>query len=401
MPEFDHHDKDFARDPYPVYERLRRECPVNHSDAWGGFWSVSTYADCASVLHDDDTFRSGDGVSVPKTPGVRRFNPIETDPPQFYGVRRALNPFFSPAAVARMEPQAREIAHTLIDGFIAAGEVDLVAALARPLPGIMTMRILGLEDDLWERYVENAHIAIHSQVQDFDRAVEVSMETYAELAVVLEERQSAGAKGDDIISYLLRAQVDGKPLSEEDILDICILLLYAGLDTTTAAIGHLLHYMGRNPAVRQQLIERPELIPLAVEESLRLEAPVQALSRTVGRDVVVGDQELREGDKLLILFASANRDANEFDRPDEFVVDRYPNRHMAFGVGIHRCLGAHFGRMESQVALEAVLERIPDYQLISQAAPQRFDDCAIVYGLVSLPVSFSASPKGAQIKVAG
>src|SRR5581483_6429916 len=223
-PWFDHHAPELAVDPYPTFARLRRECPVGWSDAWGGFWVVSRHAEVERVAHDDATFCSGQGVSLPTVGQARPLIPIEVDPPLLHKYRRILNPRFSPGAVEKFEPDIRRITTSLIDEFIERGECDLVTQLAQPIPAITTLRMMGLPEDQWEVYLERIHTGVHESAHNLDKAVEAIIEVYVDIAAALEAREEAGFSGDDLISYLARTETeDGEGLTEEEILDTCLL----------------------------------------------------------------------------------------------------------------------------------------------------------------------------------
>ena len=385
---FDHHDHALSKDPYAVYRELRSACPVTKSEAWDGFWVVSSYEHVSQVAHDDATFCSGQGVSYPHAGNARPLIPIEVDPPEFLGYRRLLNPLFSHSAVEAMEDDVREITNDLIDAFIGRGHCDFMQEFAEPLPARMTLRLLGIDEGQWADFLHAIHVGVHESSRDFDKAVEALLEVYVQLAIALDDRQQGDGTGDDIISRLARADIDGRPLEDEEILDICLLMLFGGLDTTAAVIGHALVWLHEHPDQRARLAAEPELLPLAVEEFLRFEAPVQGLARTVTKDCELGGEQLKAGDKVWMLWASANRDEAEFPDADEMVLDRTANRHFAFGVGIHRCLGAQLGRLMGRVALEEILRRLPDYEVPPRSEVRHLSDCAIVYSLESLPGTF-------------
>ena len=385
---FDHHDHALSKDPYAVYRELRSACPVTKSEAWDGFWVVSSYEHVSQVAHDDATFCSGQGVSYPQAGNARPLIPIEVDPPEFLGYRRLLNPLFSHSAVEAMEDDVREITNDLIDAFIGRGHCDFMQEFAEPLPARMTLRLLGIDEGQWADFLHAIHVGVHESSRDFDKEVEALLEVYVQLAIALDDRQQGDGTGDDIISRLARADIDGRPLEDEEILDMCLLMLFGGLDTTAAVIGHALVWLHEHPDQRARLAAEPELLPLAVEEFLRFEAPVQGLARTVTKDCELGGEQLKAGDKVWMLWASANRDEAEFPDPDSVVLDRTANRHFAFGVGIHRCLGAQLGRLMGRVALEQILRRLPDYEVPPRSEVRHLPDCAIVYSLESLPGTF-------------
>lgn len=385
--DFDHHSPELSNDPYPVYAELRRQCPVSHSTAWGGFWAVTGLEEVTAVALDDDTFCSGQGVALPAIGQARPLLPIECDAPEFYTYRRLLNPRLSPVAAKAMEERIKATCAELVDAFIESGQADFVQQLAMPLPARTTLRLLGIDDARWEWFLERIHIGVHESAQDLDRSVEAMFEVYAAIAEAYEARMADGLTGEDLISYLGRAVRD-EVITEDHLLDMCLLTLFGGLDTTAAVIGNALYHLAGMPEERATLRDDPARLDVALEEFLRFEAPVQGLARTVTKDVVLGGQQLEAGDKVWMLWASANRDPNEFPDPDVLKLDREPNRHMSFGIGIHRCLGSNVARVMFRAAVSEVLQRIPDYALQDGYTPQRFPDSSVVYALTSLPVTF-------------
>jgi len=398
---FDHHDPAFARDnrPWDVYAGLRERCPIAYSDAWeDGFYILSKYADVARVAKDPGTFSNRWSVTLPGLPGqekppeVSLSIPLGMDPPEFNEWRRMLNPYFSPQKAEAGIPGMRQVVNELIDGFIDRGSAELYDELLAPFPAIITCRILGLPENEWHDFADPVHEALQAGPEGSygggpQTPSRVSMmEAVGRMVAIAQERRADPR--DDVLSFLGTAEVHGRPLNEIEMAGICTVLLGGGVDTTTNAIGVTLVELARRPEARQRLIDDPALIPLAVEEFLRMWSPFQGLARRVMTDVDVGGCPMHEGDKVLMLWASANRDPDEFDRPDDVVVDRSPNRHLAFGLGPHRCIGAHIARAEMRVALEEVLRRLPDYE-VDEAGLQLPPDVGLIYGYSRVPVTFS------------
>jgi cytochrome P450 len=385
----DHHSKEFGEDPWAVYEYLRINYPVKWSDAYGGFWMLTSYEDVHAVASDDGRFSSADGVTIPISP-LSPMIPIEMDQPQATAFRRLLLPWFSPAAVQRREKEARIIADDLLDAVQDSRRLDLMDDFAGPIPAILTMRLIGIPDDEWRLFAEPTHEAIFREGFDEDPGKEARIyeafgwmvQRFTEL---LEERRAKPQ--DDILTHLVTSEVEGRPLTTEECLKILHLIIAGGVDTTTMAIGNALVYLDRHRDRRRELVEHPELLESAVEEFLRFEAPQQMLARTAKVDCELGGQKIRAGDRLQICWASANRDANAFEKPDEMIFDRSNNRHTTFGVGAHRCLGSHLARIEFRVALERVLQRIPEYEIDWEHA-KRGDSVGTVYGYYRLPATF-------------
>lgn len=386
---FDHFSPDVGADPFPIYAAMRERCPVAHSSAFGGFWVVSRYRDVSTVAHDDETYCSGMGVSIPNVGQARPLRPIEVDPPELGWYRRLLNPLFSPGAVRRWEPEIRSLTSDLIDDFIGTGSCDIVHDLAQPLPAILTLRMLGLPEERWEEFVHYIHVCTHEAAYNIDAGIEAALNVYSAIAEGIDDRiQMGGNQADDVLGQLMSVCLDSRRLTETEILDICFLLLFGGLDTTTAVIANSVIYLAEHPEHRNLLAAEPSLLPVAIEEFLRYFAPVHGLARTVTRATTLGGRELSAGDKVWMLWASANRDPEEFPEPDKVFLDRQPNRHLAFGVGSHRCLGSNLGRTEIQIVLEEVLKRIPDLRLDEEADVEFFPD-AHLWGPSSARLQFS------------
>lgn len=386
---FDHTDPRLTEDPYPVYRELREKCPVAHSDVRGGYWLLSRYKDVFQAAHEYSTFISGGGVTFPPIGNERPMIPIETDPPQQKKYRSILNPAFTLDAVAHHEPYVRSLVTEFIDAFIDKGECDLVRDLAMPLPMFVIAHLLGIPLEDRDKFKQWSIDLAQTSAEDAQVGVQAAQALYGYFAEVLAARRQK--PGADLVSLLLAAKIDGRPLTEEELLDMCLLLLVAGNETTTNAIGSTLWYLAQHPQERTKLIETPALIPTAIEEFLRYESPVQGLKRTLTKDVELGGQTVGKGEVALLMWGSANRDEGEFPRADQCILDRHPNRHLAFGTGIHRCLGAHLARLELTVVLEEVLRRMPDYHIPESATVERHS--GLTRGFNSLPVLFSPKPR--------
>lgn len=389
---FDHHAPEFARDPWSVYEDLRARCPVAYSEAYGGFWVLTKYEDIKQVALDDYTFSSAESIVIPPKLIPHRAVPIEVDPPLFYEYRRILNPFFSVGAIEVMEPAIRSFVHACIDAFIEKGSCDVVHDLADPLPAMTTLHMLGLPVETWRSYSETLHsIVFFRQDNPIRKKAVVSYKQLRE-KVMEEIRARRESPRGDMISKLLAAEVQGRPITDEEVFEMVDLTLSGGLDTTGSGISNALIYLDRNLAARDRLRSDPGLLPDAVEEFLRYEAPQLGLARTATRDCEIGGRTIRKGERLFLVWASGNRDEAVFPEPDEVVFDRSPNRHMTFGLGAHRCLGSNVARTQMRFALEAVLERLPDYR-VEHDKVVRAETIGTVYGYFSVPISFAPGPR--------
>ena len=368
--DYDILDDDYVADPYPVWADLREQCPIAHSDRWGGSWLPTRYADVAAIAHDVDHFSSRDvGVLTftaeerPPPPIDIPLPPIDADPPVHTWTRRLLLPWFSHTRVDGYEEYTRELCNRLIDEFIDDGSADAARDYAQQIPVRVIALTLGVPSDMsdtftgWVRDVlEFAHDEVRSA------AGRDSIVAY--LIGQLEERRSE--PGDDLISELLHTDVDGGPIPDLQIMGMAALTLIAGVDTTWSAIGSSMHHLATHPGDVQRLIDEPELMSTAVEELLRAYSPV-TMARIAVDGIEVGGCPIKAGDKVLMNFPGANRDPEAFDRADEVVLDRANNRHVAFGVGIHRCAGSNLARMELRVAIEEWLRRIPSFALAENA----------------------------------
>jgi cytochrome P450 len=400
--ELDHHAPEYARNGHAILRELRAECPVAYSESYGGMWVVSDYEHIVEVVKDDATYSSAyeadtpfDGITIPSGGPRIRNVPIEMDPPEFFAYRRMLNPWFSPAAVARLEPKLRQVVDAVIDKVIESGRIDLVLDLANPVPAIMTLHLLGLPLEDWELYAGAAHEA-NSTLPDTperERALVDLYDVMNKLAEAIRERRASPR--DDLISFLVQVEVEGKTLSDDEALEIVSLVLQGGVDTTTSLMANALLYLHHDRDARKRLIEEPELRKFACEEFLRVVTPVQTLARTVTRDTELGDCQLRQGDRVLIAWASANRDERMFPQPDTILLDRAPNRHLSFGIGIHRCIGSNIARAQFLAVLDAVLLRMPDYNVIEEEV-RRYHSIGMVHGVITIPATFTPGQRTGQ-----
>jgi cytochrome P450 len=260
--------------------------------------------------------------------------------------------------------------------------------LAQPVATMRTMQLVGLPEERWEGYAALAHV--HDTTRHDDPRHQMAEEGLRplrqDLAAVAEERRSH-PREDDLVTALVHTEVDGRRLSEREITDIMLFIIMAGIDTTKAAIGNMLLYLSRDPAARDALVSDPGRIRRAIEELLRYETSVPALARHATRDCVVGGQHIRKGEKLLLLWASANRDEEVFPEPHRVILDRLP-QHLAFGKGVHSCLGSTLARAEIRITLEEVLWRLPDYKVIEEEIVGA-QTIGMLYGKLAIPIEFS------------
>lgn len=368
--DFDHFDPIFVADPYPIYDELRQHCPVAHSDRLGGYWIPTRYEDLAALAHDPSTFSSrqvviSGGMPMMSDGAGYGAPPITSDPPFHTFFRRLLLPAFSPPKVAEWEPRTRKISNDLIDQFIDRGSCDAATEYAQHIPLTVISTMLGIPPEDGDRFTDWIHQLLEVMPTDPDGAAGSIMEMFEYLRNKIEEHRSVPQ--DDIITYLLELDTEGEKIEEATILGACVLLLIAGIDTTWSSIGSAIWHLSQNPADLQRLVNEPELMNVAVEEFLRAYSPV-TMAREVLHDTEFQGCPMKKGDRLLLPFPSANRDPEMFVQPNEFIIDRQENRHLAFGVGIHRCLGSNLARMELRVAIQEFIRRAPEFHLADSDA---------------------------------
>lgn len=371
--DFDHTHPDYAAAAPEIWADLRERCPVAHTERFGGTWLPTRHEDVAAIANDTEHF-SSQGVIVtdwrPMIPKPQGYAPpITSDPPFHNKARRLLLPPFAPKAIKEYEPQTRAHCRSLLDDIAArieAGEdvVDAAVSYTQHIPVHAIAAMLGLPATDGDKFRGFIHRIIEAPGQAPPVDHSETLDHY--LTTAIEERrarQAAGEPaGDDLISFLLTEEMDGEPLSTEHIRGTIGLLIIAGIDTTWSAIGASIWHLAQNAEDRKRWVDDPSVRTFAIEEFLRFYGPV-TMARIVAEDTEIAGCPVKTDDWVLLPFPSANRDPEMFDRADEFVIDRAKNRHSAFGLGIHRCLGSNLARMELTVAIEEWMDRFPDFEL--------------------------------------
>lgn len=354
---------DNIADPVSVHRQMRGECPVAYSEQFGGFWSVFDYADIVRVARETDDFISAPQFMVPNLDvGGVPWVPLQADPPMHRQYRKIINPFFVASRLESFEPRLRQVTNELIDTFAARGHADLATELNIPLPATAICLLLGLPDTAWIKFHEwTIGIVAAGNRGDHQALADVFDDLFAFAREWMGQRRAEPS--DDVMSAMLAAEVDGRPLTEQEIFGMFVLLASAGHETTSNALSSAMHYLATHPEDRRRLREEPELMPTAVEEFIRVFAPVQGQGRTTAKDVTIGDRTLPSNQPIMLMFASGSRDEKKFERPDECIIDRNDKSHVSFGIGIHRCMGEHLARLEMRVVLETLLQRIPDFEI--------------------------------------
>lgn len=360
--DFDHTDLAWAADPFPIWDRLRRECPVAHSDRYGGVWLPTRHEDVAAIAYDTEHFSSY-GIIVSEEgqmigPPVGMAPPITSDPPFHAEARRLILGALGPKAVEELEPITRAWCDELLDAVDGQTVIDAAADYAENIPGRVVCHILGFppEDaDMLKDYIQLELVDLPFHERPMPR---VMMFEYLRDQIT----DHLANPRDDLTSHLLSASHGGEPLDLAHVGGTMALLIIAGIDTTWSSIGASLWHLAQHDDHRKRLLKDPDLMGTAIEELLRAYAPV-TMARKVIDEVEIGGCPMKQGDWVLLPFPSANRDPEQFENADEVIIDRAENRHATFGLGIHRCAGSNLARMEMRVALQAWLDRYPDFRL--------------------------------------
>lgn len=368
--DFSHAEPEWAADPYPIQDDLRQRCPIAHTERFGGGWLPTRYEDVAAIAYDTERFSSRSiivsNVRPPRELApVGAVPPISSDPPFHHDARKLLLPAFTKTAVATQEQATRAFCHSLIDALEGQDVVDAARDYAQHIPMRVIADMLGFPPEdgpQFREFVENALEGVDLPPEERVTRVE-KLFTY----LIAQIRDHVDHPRDDLTTYLINAELYGRKLEPSHVAGTMSLLLIAGIDTTWSAIGASLWHLARTPSDRERLVAEPGLLPTAMEEFLRAYAPV-TMARLVRDDMRWRGVDMKADDWILLSFPAANRDPAQFDLADEVVIDREVNRHAAFGLGIHRCVGSHLARMELRVALEVWLERIPAFSLEDPAA---------------------------------
>lgn len=344
-------------DPHPLYRQLREERPVHYVPS-RDLWVLSRHADLRAAVRDPATWSSQQGVVpngfVPEKPTL-----IVMDGPSHTAMRNAVGRAFTPRRIEALAPRIRSLARELVDALPTSGTVDVFDTLTDPLPLLVMAELLGVDPSERAMFKRcgDAIVYASDNPPELLRSAEAELTDY--LSSVFEARRRTPR--EDLISVLLHASPEGAALSEDDLLGLCFLLLVAGTETTTSALGNAVLLLDQYPGDREEMARDPSLLASACEEILRFDPPVQGLCRVANRDVSLHGETIPRGARVHMLFAAANRDPRVFAEPDRFDIRRTDNHHLAFGFGVHFCLGASLARMELQIGIDEFLRRAPGY----------------------------------------
>ncbi len=370
--DWDHTDPQWVADPYPIWDDLRSRCPVAHTNRYGGGWFPATHEGVSTIAKDTENFTSrtvilGNGRpgedALPAPIGVAP--PITSDPPFHAIARRLLLPAFAPGPINALEPQIRALCQRLLDQL---GDHEIVnggAQYAQYIPPGVIKHMLGFPEDDEDLFREFAHIIVEGVDHPEDQRIEefAPIEEYF-IKQIEDHRENPR---DDLTTYLLNVDIAGQKLADEHIFGTMVLTLVAGIDTTWSAIGASLWHLASHPEDLKRLVNEPDLMPVAIEEFLRFYAPV-TMARLVKHDMEYLGCPMKQDDWILLGFPAANRDPAVFEDADKFIIDRAENRHVAFGLGIHRCAGSNLARLELRVAIEEFIKRYPRFELADPSA---------------------------------
>ncbi len=392
--DFDHHSAAFAERPFEVLAELREQAPIAWSTAHGGFWVITDHEHVVDGLADFATFSSTSGPAIPANPFGTRHIPVAFDPPDHGVYRKVLNEWFSKAEISRREPQIKEMVEEFVRGLAEQGSWDFVSDLANVSPGAVSLSILGWDPNQRVELLNVMTASLRNQANPDPKVKEENAQRnlWFREQILREANDRRANPRDDLMSVLANDPIiGGKPLTDEELTDMVVLLILAGFHTTSGAFTALMVHMEENPEVKKRLDENREQIPNAIEEIVRIYSPATAHARKVTHDTELGGVPMKEGDWTLFVNMAANHDPEAFPDPEQVDLDRNRAKSMAFGWGVHRCLGLHLARTILRLEIEACLDLLPGYTIDLDKAVLS-DHMGLGYFYLSLPASL---PKGA------
>jgi cytochrome P450 len=370
--DWDHADPEWVNDPYPIWDDLRERCPVAHTERYGGAWFPATHEGVSKIANDTENFTSRaviinngrpDEEEVPAPIGGAP--PITSDPPFHQIARRLILPALAPGPINALEPRVRSLCVDLLDEMKDHKVVNGGMDYAQHIPPAVISRMLGFPEEDEELFRSFVHLVVNAIDLPVEQRIEQFQPVIDYFEIQIEDHRANPR--DDMTSYLLDVELGGEKLAIEHVFGTMILILIAGIDTTWSAIGAALWHLAKTPDDLARLVNEPDLMPIAIEEFLRFYAPV-TMARLVNKDMEYMGCPMKEYDWILLGFPAANRDPKVFEDADTFIIDRLENRHLAFGLGIHRCAGSNLARMELRVAIEEFIKRYPRFELADPEA---------------------------------
>lgn len=402
---FDRHTPEYREQFVEITQELHAKCPVAWSDTYGGHWVASgnrevfelaRSAEFLSNDHDVNGERRGyQGITIPSPPRGHgtRGGFLEMDPPEQRYYRQTLNPYLSPAAISRWVPVIDEVARAAIDEKIETGQIDFVEDLANVVPAVLTLAMMGIPLADWTIYNEPAHASVYTPPtsEDYPRIRELLMKMVGDLGRTIAEVRANPRPG--LVDALVKADINGQNPPDKELLGVLALLIGGGFDTTTALTAHALEWLGEHPDERERLSrERDTLLDSATEEFLRFYTPAPGDGRTITADCEIAGTSFKEGDRLWLSWAMANRDPAVFSDPNKVDMTRKGNRHSSFGLGIHRCIGSNVARSVFKRMIMQVLDRMPDYQC-DPGGTVHYQTIGVIQGMRNLPATFTPGPR--------
>ena len=390
--------------PHDDLTELRRSAPVEkfEPDGWPPFWAITRHADIVEISKTPKKFLSSDGINFERLDGMQRGESevqmrtiIEMDPPEHRTYRAVASKFFTPRSLGAWDSTVEAMARQLVDGLGEEGECDFVTEIASIHPLKIIARILGAPEEDEPFILKTTNEIFGREDPEFQRPGMTSQESVAAAAldfftyfqkIIADRRENPR---DDLVSLFANAKIDGEPMNEIDTMGYCLVMFIAGHETTRGAISGGMHTLLQHPDQMAKWQADPSLGKTAIEEIMRYVTPVITMARTVAEDVTIGGRDMKAGDRLVMFYASANRDEAVFDRPNEFLVDRSPNPHLAFGIGEHFCLGAHLARKTSGALFAELLPRL---EFVEQTGPPQHVASNLVPGVKHLPIRYRIRP---------
>lgn len=397
--DFDIRDEGYIENPVPIWAEMREKCPIAHTERLGGSWNPTRFDDLRELAKMVPELSSRQPLVMPPAPNAPELSiyeqmiaaaPITADPPIQTWTRRMLLPAFAPRAVASHTDYTENLCHQLIDAFIERGECDGAVEYAQQIPPRVIAHLIGVDPGMADQFVHWVNMLLGEGITQPKLRMEARDELLAFIADEVENRLENPQ--EDLLTELLFMELDdpNAAITPQVVVGVTNLLIVAGIDTTWSSIGSALWHLGTYPEDRQRLIDEPELLPTAIEEFLRFYAPV-TMARVADQDIEYNGVHINRGDKVLMNFPAACHDPEQFENPDEFIIDRAKNRHIAFGSGIHRCAGSNLARLEMTVAVRVWMERLPEFNVRADE-PMKWAG-GQVRGPRVLPMAFPAGAK--------
>lgn len=385
---FDHTAESQMEQPYNLYRRLRDECPIGHSEAYGGFWFAMRYDDVAAITRNFRVFSNADGVAMPRQPTSPMY-PVDLDPPQHTELKSALIPLLHVSRAEAISADVEAEVDRILAPFGETGAIDFVS-LADYIPATFALRIIGIDEADRAKLIQWTDFLSHGRVHP-EQAAQAGAE-FDQFVLDFVARRRAEPRRDDIVSSLFDAEVQGMggALSDDQIRRTVVLLIFGGLHTTRSAILESLLVVARHPEIRETILknlDEPAFWETAIDEFLRFSTPTQILKRQVTCPVEIHGQALKPGEDIMVCYGSANHDERKFPDPERVILDRSPNPHLTFGTGPHRCIGQYFARVFLRSAIKGVLKRMPDFEVATDFEPRY--QVGEARAMISLPATFT------------